>query len=117
MAASASNTGTPSAAKSLAVSLLPMPIPPVRPITKGLLALTQNLFQCRAQGGCDFRLLAEKSMERWHRLMHQHVQAIDGLVAARGGVFQKLRFQRVVNNVTHGGVFAQGREIEIERRI
>src|SRR5579872_4526224 len=103
MAASASNTGMPSAAKSLAVSLLPMPIEPVRPITKGfsVLAGTQHLHQRLAQGGRDFGFHAKEGFEGWRRLMHQHPQAIDGLVAARGGIFQQRGLQRAVDDVAN----------------
>src|ERR1700749_968919 len=101
MAASASNTGMPSAAKSLAVSLLPMPIEPVRPITKGLAAGTQHLHQRLAQGGRDLGFHAKEGFERWRRLMHQHPQAIDGLVATRGRVFQQWGFQWAVDDVAN----------------
>src|SRR6185503_15044357 len=101
MAASASNTGMFSAAKSLAVSLLPMPIEPVRPITNGLpfsiLAGTQHLHQRIAQGGRDLGPDPKKGFERRRRLMHQHPQAIDGLMAARGGIFQQRGFQGAVD--------------------
>src|SRR5258708_32092815 len=117
MAASASNTGIPSAANSLAVSLLPMPIPPVRPITKGLLALTQHPFQLRAQARCNLRSPAEKCLERRHGLVHQHAQAINGLVAARASVFQELCLQRIVDDVAYRGGLVQRREVEVQRRI
>src|ERR1700761_4230716 len=98
MAASASKTGMPSAANSLAVSLLPMPIEPVRPMTKGL-ASTEHLHQRLAQRGRDLGPDAEESFEGRHRLMHQHTQAIDGLVAPRGGILQQFRLQRIVDDV------------------
>src|SRR6185312_3532061 len=99
MAASASNTGMPSAAKSLAVSLLPIPIEPVRPITNGSGPGTQHLHQRLAQGGRDLGLDGEESFERRRRLMHQHPQTIDGFVTARGSILQQLGFQRAVNDV------------------
>src|ERR1700749_3450958 len=98
MAASASNTGTPSAANSLAVSLLPMPIEPVSPITKGLwpfLTFTQHLHQRLAQGRCDLGLHTEKSLEGGHRLMHQHAQPIDDLVTTCAGILQQPGLQRI----------------------
>src|SRR3569833_4104575 len=100
MAASASNTDTPSAANSLAVSLLPMPIEPVRPITNGLLfsvlAGTQHLHQRLAQGGRDLGPDPEEGFERRRRLMHQHPQTINDLVSARGRIFQQRGFQWAV---------------------
>src|ERR1700761_5477817 len=108
MAASASNTGTPSAAKSFAVSLLPMPIEPVRPMTKGsALAFTQNLFQRRAQCRRNLGLHAKEGFKRRHRLMHQHAKTINGLVTARGSVLQQLRLQRIVDDVADRGGFRQ----------
>src|SRR5436190_2011190 len=98
----ASNTGTPSPANSLAVSLLPMPIEPVRPITNGfLLPLTQHLYQRGPQRRRDLGADAEESLERRHRLVHQHAQPVDGPVAARSGVFQQFGFQGIVNDVAN----------------
>src|SRR4051794_24434315 len=99
MAASASNTGMPSAAKSLAVSLLPMPIEPVRPITKGLAAGTEHLDKRFAQSLRNFRPNAEEGFEGRRRLMHQHSQAIDSFVAARGGILQQRSFQGAVDDI------------------
>src|SRR4051812_17704348 len=99
MAASASNTGMPSAAKSLAVSLLPMPIEPVRPITKGLAAGTEHLDKRIAQRGRNLGPDSEEGFERRCSLMHQHPQAINGLVAARGGILQQRSFQGAVDDI------------------
>src|SRR4051812_3723121 len=108
MAASASNTGTPSAANSFAVSLLPMPIEPVRPITKGLLAGTEDLHKRIAQVLRDFWPHAKKCLKGRHRLMHQHPKAVDGFVPPRGGIFQQFCFQWIVDDVANCGGFRQG---------
>src|ERR1700753_2154832 len=108
MAASASNTGTPSAAKSFAVSLLPMPIEPVRPMTKGsALAFTQNLFQRRAQCRRNLGLDAKEGFEGRRRLMHQHAQSVDGSVAGSSRISQQFCLQRIVDDVADRGGFRQ----------
>src|SRR5690348_18468813 len=98
MTASASCTGTPSAAKSLAVSLLPMPMEPVSPMTKGL-AMSQRLDQPGAQSRRDIGLHTKKGFEGWHGLMHQHAQPVDHLVAARLSGLEQFRLQRIIDDI------------------
>ena len=78
MAASESCTGTPSAANSLAVSLLPMPMRAGQPDDIGPMRMVSACSSAARRPGRDLRPDAEKSFERRHRLMHQHAQPIDG---------------------------------------
>src|SRR6185312_9375715 len=99
IAASASWTGMPSAANSLAVSLLPMPMPPVSPIAKGL--GIERPLQMLAQSAGDLGPHAKESFKRRHRLVHQHAKPIDGDIAARLGICQQRCFQWIVNDIHH----------------
>src|ERR1700760_891044 len=102
MAASASCTGTPSAANSLAVSVLPMPIEPVSPMTKGL-GTGERPLQRGPEPRRHFRFDAKKCLERWCRLMHQHAQPVDCDMPARPCLFQQFGLERIINDVEHSG--------------
>src|ERR1700722_9315196 len=102
MAASASCTAMPSAANNFAVSLLPMAIEPVRPMTKGLSCM-ESAFQHGAQARRDRRLYAKERLKGGLRLVHQHTQPINHEMAALGGVFQQLGFQRIIDDIADRG--------------
>src|SRR6516225_3089503 len=101
MVASESCTATPSLANNLAVWLLPMPIEPVRPMTKGL-GMVQGPDQKLAQSLGHFGFDAEKCLEGGNRLVHQHAEPIETNMSPRPGSLQQIGFQRVVNDVAHG---------------
>src|SRR3970282_64180 len=111
---SASWTGTPRRRKLAAAVDLPMPIDPVRPrITiRSSVETFQHEFPERRR---HLRLYAEPAVEAGPRLMQQHAEAIDGLVATRGGDLQQRRFERRLDDVGDDGVLRQRPEIEIEQ--
>ncbi len=47
--------------------------------------------------------------------MHQHAEAVDGAQAARAGLFQQRRFERIINDVANRSVFRQRIERDVER--
>src|SRR5260221_2436835 len=108
----------PSRWKSFRVSLLPMPMEPVRPTVNGrswrLSGIAKRLGQSRAQIRRHFWRDAEPGGKGGHGLMHQHAQPIDGAVAASTRLAQKLGLQRIVDNVRDRGFFGQTIEREFE---
>src|ERR1043166_8980813 len=100
MAASASWTGMPSSANSLAVWLLPMPIEPVRPMTYGL-AMGQHPFQQCSQSLRHLRFDAEKGFERRRRLVHQHPQPVQTDMPALPCFGQQIGLQGIVDDVAN----------------
>ena len=76
----------------------------------------EGLFQRFAQSGRDLGPDAEKSFERRRRLVHQHAQAVDGIMAPRLGVFQQRGFQRIVDDIADRGAGLQTRKIQRQRR-
>src|SRR5437588_6739854 len=98
--ASESSTGIPSRANSLPVSVLPMPMEPVRPTRKTrAFADSGNAkrFQKKgAKGKGHGRTYPEPCRKGRYRLMHQHAETIHGLVPGGFGLPQQRRSNRLV---------------------
>ena len=75
---------------------------------KGLAGI-EHFNQHRSQSGRNFRLLAKECFKRRHGLMHQHAQAVDGLVAPRRSVSQQGRLQWRIDDIANDGVRRQRR--------
>src|SRR5580765_691395 len=106
----------PSFANSLAVSVLPMPIEPVRPMRRGRSAIAQSLLEFVAKFRRDFWFDAEEGLERRDRLIHQHTQTIDGPEAAHFGTLQKVGLKRIIDDVTYRGAFRKHIERKVDGR-
>src|SRR5882672_652997 len=93
----------PSRAKSLPVSVLPMPIEPVSPIIngfrRGVSDTRKRLHEFFAQIWRDLRRYAKPGGKSGRRLMHQHAQPVEGAVTASTRSFEQWRFQRIVNDI------------------
>src|SRR5512146_3424871 len=103
---------------NFAVSVLPMPMEPVSPMTKGRFSVTaERLFEFSPQYGRNFRRYTEPKREARDRLVHQHAQPVHRLVSARVRLSEEIGLQGIVDDVRNASRIGQCGEIDVERRL